>query len=338
MRLLRLLAVLVGDTLDRLRRRLLSWAGVAASAASGDATGVDDRPAPWLEYIRARAPWLVAGRRHLPSRSVSRVEPTWPHRSGAAVPNTIPPTSVTIPTASATAAPAFTTPSRAQQPTAGSSARKAAPPKQPKPDRAAVVRAVPDTTRPEPPASPDSRAPEKRVTQSIRGIPSAGHSSPPMSTPSAPQTAPRRTSSRPALAASTPLQVPRAEAAENPAHAPPERPRADGVRRAQPNTAEQQWPPLAHEAEAPAVRRTPEHAQESRPVTAAPEPSPLGMAWSEAAHATGSSDDDGFWADLPDRGFGEWQVQSSRSLIREQLHLARLLAEQAGSSWSALHS
>jgi hypothetical protein len=49
-------------------------------------------------------------------------------------------------------------------------------------------------------------------------------------------------------------------------------------------------------------------------------------------------EDERKWADLPDTGLGEWEVQSTRSLIREQLHLARLLKEQAGSSWSAPHS
>jgi len=46
------------------------------------------------------------------------------------------------------------------------------------------------------------------------------------------------------------------------------------------------------------------------------------------------------WPELPNTGWGEdtWQGPSSRSLVREQLRLTRLLAEQAGSSWSAPRS
>src|SRR6266446_4308188 len=84
MRPLRMLAVLLSNLLDRVRRALLSWAGVEVSAETHDGEAVDDRPAVWLEYVRARAPGLVAGKRHLPSQIVPMTEPSRPAPSGRA--------------------------------------------------------------------------------------------------------------------------------------------------------------------------------------------------------------------------------------------------------------
>jgi hypothetical protein len=52
----------------------------------------------------------------------------------------------------------------------------------------------------------------------------------------------------------------------------------------------------------------------------------------------GEADEAGYWVDLPEKGIDAWHLQSSRLLLREQVHLARLMAEQAGCSWSAPHS
>jgi hypothetical protein len=74
-----------------------------------------------------------------------------------------------------------------------------------------------------------------------------------------------------------------------------------------------------------------------RPAVFEPTPDD-GIRSSEPLPARGDAADVGHWATLPDRGVEEWEVQSTRLLLREQLHLIRLLAEQAGSSWSAPHS
>jgi hypothetical protein len=332
MRLLRVLAVWLGDALDRVRRALLSWAGVAADSVTDDTPGGDERPAAWLDYIRARAPWLVAGKRHLPSRSVT-----------SRVPDPIPP--APAPTATVKETPPDQRRARRSVIPALSHAARLTPPLPTVPVARSTHSAAP--------------APDTRATQPGRVIPPARRSGVPIS--SAGESAPRRTMSRPELETVTRSSLPSRHVAPDQTITtarPPESlletaSRAPVARPDEARPEEQQWPrllewafPLAHTDDRPARRPAGEQESESgqqlldhrRPT--ASEPSVRGAGRTHGAPVARSFEFDevGLWADLPDRGFEEWQVQSNRSLIREQLHLARLLAEQVGSSWSALHS
>jgi hypothetical protein len=346
MRLLRVLAVRLGDALDRVRRVLLSWAGVAADSVRDDTPGGDDRPAAWLDYIRARAPWLVAGKRHLPSRSVPAVLPPRPDASSTRVPDPIPP--APAPTATVKEAPPDQGRGRRSVIPAVSHAAGLTPP-------LPTVPVAPATHS----AAPAAPAPDTRATQPGRVIPPARRSAEPISI--ARESAPRRTMSRPALETVTRSSSPSRHVTPDqtittarPPESLPETPsRARVVRPDAARPGEQQWPRLlewafprqrVHEQPDRRPAGEPESEHERQPddgrPTAPARPSLRGMDGTNVSPVARSFDFDdvGLWADLPDKGIGEWQVQSSRSLIQEQLHLARLLAEQAGSSWSALHS
>src|SRR6266545_3511146 len=82
MRVLRRLAALIGWVLDRMARALVSWAGVARPGGAPE-SGDDGPPEHWLRYIRARAPWLLAGNR-LRRRSAGTRPPARPALEGAA--------------------------------------------------------------------------------------------------------------------------------------------------------------------------------------------------------------------------------------------------------------
>ncbi len=319
MRLLRKLAVLLGNVLDRVRRALLSWAGVVVStethgAETHDTESVNDRPGVWLEYVRARAPGLVAGKWHLPSQTVPTVEPSWPARSARAPVEgatliASPPTSVR-----ATATPRLTAP-RVQ-------------PMEPRPQPMTVIRPVqaPGPSVPPGPARPIQ--PSSTVAANRSSQPIA------MTRPTAAQTsgsstlvththAPTPSSVRLSLEAAP--QAP----ARPPQHSLPETASLGVAPPAEPKSAERKW--LAVDA-GPASE--PVAGKQAR----VPERPTSGRSAPRSMVQTDLSEDERKWADLPDTGLGEWEVQSTRSLIREQLHLARLLKEQAGSSWSALHS
>lgn len=340
MRLLRVLAVRLGDALDRVRRALLSWAGVAEGVRD-DTPGEDHRPAVWLDYIRAHAPWLIAGKRHLPVRSVP-VLPPRPDASSTRVPDSRPP-----------APPKAVTPDQGQL-------RPAEIPAPPHAAHRATPISVDPVARAAPTASllptrPRSPSAGTRARDPLRALPTA----PSRPVSPAPESAPRRTMSRPPLEAATRSSLPSKHVAEDPTMPAARRERppalvspARVVRPDAPRSAPQPWPrllerafPLAHAHDRPDRRRAVEHESDGGQQlldprrTRASEPSVRDVGRTVACVARSFEFDDvGLWADLPVRGFGEWQVQSSRSLIREQLHLARLLAEQAGSSWSALHS
>ena len=326
MRLLRLLAVLIGDALDRLRTALLSWAGVDPGSGEATTDSVDDRPAPWLDYIRARAPWLVAGKRRLPSGTVPRIEPTWPQLSRSALGDTIPRKPGPSAAGPTPAGPPFRAPivggstNRPATRTTEVRDTEPAPRKEPGPRRPAVIRVTPDPAR----AMLDWKA-----TQPIGGMPA----------PSTPRvTAPRRIAIPPASTAALPPPSPTRQDGERPpvTIARPSEQALPPAETAWPRWAEWSSAPK-REDERPAMRPAPQHEPEGW--TWLPEPDHVAAAPKPQPHVVDRTDnDDGLWVDLPDRGMEEWQVQSNRSLIREQLHFARLLAEQVGSSWSALHS
>jgi hypothetical protein len=315
MRLLRMLAVLLSRILDRVRRALLSWAGVAVNAGTDEATAVDDRPTVWLEYVRARAPGLVAGKRHLPSQTVPIIEPSWPAPSGTAPVDTAgrvpsPPAAVR-----ATPVPRVTAP-RVQNPT------ERAPAKEPHAHAMAVTRGTQDPRRSAPtkPAQPTQRSSDASPQRSSRPIATVA-----------------RTSGQPATVVHTRAPVPvrqGPEAAPSAIARPPQHPLPDRASRAaaprvEPSSAASALPALASgPAPEPEAGQPPRVAE--RPTSARRAP--------RSVVQTEVLQDESLWADLPDTGLGEWEVQSTRSLIREQLHLARLMKEQAGSSWSALHS
>lgn len=310
MRLLRMLAVLLSKLLDRLRRALLAWAGLAVPAETYDAEAVDDRPAVWLEYVRARAPGLVAGKRRLPSQTVPppMIEPSWLAPATTARVDTTtdiqsPRTAVRPAPVSRPTAPRPTAP----RPTAPRAARPAEAPQSPRPSL---------STTPAPPPQRSSR---------------------PISTPRATAAV---TAGQPggAMVAHTraPIPVrPAPDATPGAMARPPARPlpeiasRTGAAPRAAPHSAQPEWPAVDL-APVPESRAATPPLVPERPTSA--RGAPRGGVQADVF------EDESLWADLPDTGLRAWEVQSTRSLIREQLHLSRLLKEQAGSSWSALHS
>ena len=313
MRLLRLLASLLGAWLFRLGRRLLFWARGAGEPGFEPAEwrepAADGPPEHWLRHIQERSSWIPRGRR--PGGRAS----------------------------TAVRRPAIASP-------------VAAPPPGYRPTLAAVVAPGPSILRNDPVRKPG--AARFRMTAFLRPNPhqeagSAGARNGGAPAPEADAEPaarePGRAKPAGAAAKATPRSAPRRQRrapAILPAIAPVE------------GDAEA---PTAREVVAPAAAPAPAPA-ETVPVMAFPElpvQPGAGMAVGmpqearmprdvhEAEDADsphwpgdGTRDADHRWPELPEAHTERWDPQSSRSSMREQLHLVRLAAEQAGrgSSWS----
>jgi len=319
MRLLRLVAALVGGTLQRLGRVLLSWAAVESRQ---DADQIGDQhggpPEHLVRYLRERAPWLLIGDRPLPTRGAPRLHP-----------------------APAGGAPAASTVSAMprSQPDAGASSHRNADPVQPRATQARVPlrRAEPDHTVRQP-AEPtmqkriDSPATQRAAVPLVRPLNAEWRPTPiaearPLSSREStrradqPDATPRSTETR-WRESSTPAVTHSAPMVDLWVSLPAPVFRVDAV--------------AERDNAAPTVAVDDEARPESRQRPSVFEPTPdRGIRFLQPLPAPGDAADVGHWATLPDRGFEEWEVQSTRLLLREQLHLIRLLAEQAGSSWSA---
>lgn len=334
MSFLRSLASLVGRVFQRIARALLTWSRGSGESGGGPAAELwqapdDGPPEHWLRYIRQRAPWLVRGRRPglpgVPARATrAAAEPPEPAPTRASGARPEPPG-------------ALRARHRVVLPGPAAPPAHAEPPR-PEPDRRLAYepagRSVSGSPTPQP-----ARAPTlAKVVQPL----------------AAPSREPPREEHLARARAAVPVRALRAArvnlAGESPAS--PEAVRPPPARGA--TVPRDEWPQLP-----PGMltgEGSPEFAAPDSPVAAGradfipvasrafgartfPEPAPEGRTAPGAyAPAPGEreSPEDERWPELPDmRWRGEaWPVPSSRSLVREQLRLTRLLAEQAGSSWS----
>ena len=321
MRLLRLLAALVGGALHRLGQALRSWAGVGTSGEDDRAPDENGPPEHWLRYVRERAPWLVTGKSRrapvLQSRPAAVVTTAAPRPASAAARASAPATAPASGTASAA-------PAAARAP--GPAETGPVQPPAPVPHPAPTIRTVSQPRLTAGRLRLVAREIEKRSSGDapVTPLDSTSIVTSPMpeqrssiSKPQ-PESPPSPLRFAPVHSIVAPISAP--ISSEPPVRAASATPRSD-----------ESWPSLPP----PAFRL------DAGEVATHPPPVPRDE--SEAAPeppAQVEADDVGSWADLPDKGFEAWQVQSIQSLLREQRHLARLLAEQegAGSSWSTPHS
>ena len=324
MRLLRFLAALVGGTLHRLGQVLRSWAGAAIDGGGEDDRSRDENGPPehWLRYIRERggAPWFLASKRSVPTRSAPRRAPVLPSRPEAVV------------TAAA--------PRSAPVPALASAPSRAPAQTRPVQHPAPLIRPVAPRL--------ETREIDKRSRDDVRVTPLFATSivqSPTLERQSSsskpqPETPPRRFV--PVRSIAAPISV------EQPARAASATPHSN---ESLPTPASDPWPSLPPPP--PAFRLDAGDAATRPPSVPRDESEAAAGDWRPVMFESASDDETrpavepaaqveadeaGYWADLPEKGLEEWQVQSTRSLLREQLHLARLLAEQAGFSWSTPHS
>jgi hypothetical protein len=342
MGVLRTLALLLGRAFQHLARMLLSWSRVPVEGSADPTDGADSPddgpPEHWLKYVGQRAPWIVR-----------RIRPVLraPERPAAVEPGELGPGSVPAQRPAAAGASVYPTgdgpPAAAPLPlpvsgtsVLGSGSARAAGPHAPAATPLETWAARPG----DPPASPATRA-----------------------VPAVPQPVPMRRRALAAAQATEPDSTARRPAAPErviqpgPVRFPDESPGPGPVSRIRAARATgehtSRWPPL--EREAPPTRG--ERAAEKTAMTAVPPvwaaPRAGSRAFPEpvpedredgAARASPDGEPDipeeDRWPELPNTGWGEdtWQGPSSRSLVREQLRLNRLLAEQAGSSWSGPRS
>jgi hypothetical protein len=336
MRLLRAIASLLGRVLHRLARALLSWSRESAEGSTDPAGWADSPdggpPEHWLRYIRQRAPWLVRGNRPAP--------PSIPPRRPA------PPVQRPQP----------------PRPPAGVEEHPDSPRARPR-----MMRRGPElpSARPEEspanPADRSERAPATRSAPRPVAVRDAGAVAPPPALRTEPGTIGRvaREPREPAHSERPPPSRNRGAALPVPVVLTTEPRQPNLTHRALPASEAvvtgADWPPLpsggpllglgTHRDDSePAVRLAEASSVGTLP-PGGPRPNPIRIA--PAQHHTGGPPPHGSqfreedrWPDLPNtewRG-NAWEVPSSRSLVKEQLRLARLRAEQAGSSWSAPRS
>ena len=339
MRVLRTLAALVGRMFGRLARLLLLWShGPEAGEPdpAGWAEGPDNGPPEhWIRYIQQRAPWLVRGRRPgPPGVPVRRTASPGQQRSQPARPTRAP-----APPGPASERPLIVQ-SPLERPTPHQEARGArAPhpgPHHPEANPAAVIVAATVSnplSSPVRPMMPRVEAPVGATASALL----AGQREPVSRSAVVEGAAARR----------SPVVNPRGEVM--PVRGAPAIPHAEvpgpiAGRRdpgLETEDAGARWPDLpartrAQNPEAPLPVA-------SASLTAAGERQTESGARAEAqraARAQTEFQEEHRWPDLPEpRSRGdEWEAPSSRLREREQLRLTRLRAEQAGSSWSGLHS
>jgi len=344
MGVLRTLALLLGRAFQHLARILLSWSRVPveSSAEPGADSPDDGPPEHWLKYVGQRAPWIVR-----------RIRPVLraPGRPAAVEPGELGQGSVPAQRPAAAGAPAHPVvdgpPAAASLPlpVSGTSELRSGS------AQAGGSHDVPAATPLEAwPAQP-SDPPASPATGAV---------------PAAPQPVPMRRRALAPAQAAEPDNTARKPAA--PARViqpgpvrPPDQTPGPGPAAWMPTdraTGEHtlRWPPLEREAPPTRVERAAEKAAMTGPAgvppvwampraasRAFPEPVPENREDGTArasSHGEPEIPEEDRWPELPNTGWGEdtWQGPSSRSLVREQLRLTRLLAEQAGSSWSGPRS
>ncbi len=341
MRVLRTLAALIGRMFDRLARMLLRWSR-GPEAGEPDAAGWTEAsdhgpPEHWIRHIRQRAPWLVRGSRAAPSGVPLRWTASPVRQRGQPV----------------RPAPA------------------------PEPARAAGEHPRMLLSPPERPTAPpeagDARAPHvetRHVEANHAAVIPAATVSIPVSSPVRPVvrrggapvgarvTAPSTGQARESVSAGAviePAEVRQPPGVKFPGPAPLGRGEPAMVHTELPGPVAGRGAPLSLDTEDAAAPwpDLPVRARAENSGAPAPDASASWTAASEGrkdsgARAEGQRAAPGQtefqeahrWPDLPEpRSRGEaWEAPSSRLREREQLRLTRLRAEQAGSSWSGLHS
>ena len=330
MRLVRSLASLLGRVFQRLAGLLLAWSRGSASEPdleNWSAAPGDGPPEHWLRYVRARAPWLVRGNHAGPSPWPGGASNGYPaEEARASQPERTASSNGPMQMSVAASAPPA---AEAHRPyTVRGAKRTGQPPALPAPETRPAAHAAVLYQELHPTAPPPSQA---------VSAPTARHEATPESTTGSGSA--ERSSTRPTRAVTPNSSIPRYVTPwrSRPTTPPPRVEHASGA---------DFWPRLLHQdppEPAPRVSRNapgaviqdseqeqarstgeasiPELPESSRAIP--PEDRPAGEPDAER------------WPTLPDMGWREasWEVPSTQSLVREQLHQARLRAEQAGSSW-----
>lgn len=302
--------------LHRLGQALRTWAR-AAPAADGAEAGArdgDDPPEQWLRYVRERAPGFELGKRRAPVSAGRAAQPAAhsPMRAPAAISTAVAGAPVSTPAA----------PLRA--------------PAQSRP----LLRRAPEVRHTSEPSPVGAKRPRLEPRENVvrapvvtpRAAPPTAQSAAPQPEPEPAPPAARATRAR---SIATPISV------SQPVRAASETPRPRDVRPAPESKPWASLPPsMLGVGAGDGVTPVPWMARDDTAVSPTvreagtdDESPPPALAASYA-----EADDGGNWADLPEKGFEAWHLQSSRLLLREQLHLARLMAEQGGFSWSGPHS
>ncbi|HEU5218709.1 MAG TPA: hypothetical protein VFU23_08615 [Gemmatimonadales bacterium] len=348
----RVLAFL-GRLLSRVGHRLLVW---AAGAEGDGAAEWDGPPEHWLRYIRQRAPWLVRSRRTEersgPASAVGADRAFKRPRAFGAF----------------KAIRAFGTRLAGRVRAAPGGWRDATEAQVPVPgpeqnERAAAVRAF----RASRPGRVIPATAEWTTISAARAARLRVSPGPEPAAPGARRESSRGTS-RVAAVVRAPTVRPPAERTPMPPVEPISGAPGKTGRLGGSSASESEWPTGALERPTPfdhpqwlADRLGAPHREEivapgapasfrDAPRRAPPSPAPFEAergaepgTWPSIARVPsrqGSAEDENCWPELPESQGDPWDLQSSRSLLREQHHLVRLRAEQmgAGSSWSARRS
>jgi hypothetical protein len=341
MGVLRTLAALVGRMFDRLARVLLRWSRgpePGEPEPDGWVEAPDNGPPEhWIRHIRQRAPWLLRGSRPAPlgvpvRRTASPIQQRRQPVRPVAAPE---------PPRPASEHPRMN-PSASERPIAHPEAPEARAPHggihDAEPSHAAVVAAETASLPVSSPVGPVLRRGRAPVGARVTA-PLAAQERESVSRSGVLEPAEARRSP----VVNPPGQVLRVRGGPAILHAESTGPVAG--RRSPPNRhtedAVAPWPelPARARAENPDARLP----AASTSLTAAAEGRTKSGARAEGQRsARGHTEfqEEHRWPDLPEpRSRGdEWEVPSSRLREREQLRLTRLRAEQAGSSWSELHS
>jgi len=376
MRVLRRFVGLVGRVLDRVGRALVSWAGGSTRATEpADRAEEADHGPPdhWLRYIRQRAPWLLAGNR-LRARPRGRPPPSRPEARGETAVG--PETAARSETAAGpeiVGGPEAATTRPSRTPAAQRPEREGSPSNErrggPRRDAPRVVFPLPPrllpseiglaepivlsptraaSTRGEPTAAvvaPQSRADSSGGRHALRSQPPdhdrfAGEAKTVVE--------PGGSSGGGADGSHQRLASARSDASQV---------RVEPDEVARPSSGSIPAPPPAWWPGIPPLRVDGNEPQPVQQVAGDEGSVESGIRFRpKGEHATGEMsrqqsarwagrpqlepEERAVWPDLPESGTEEaaWQARSNRALLREQRRLARLRAEQAGSSWSGPRS
>ena len=326
MHFLRSLASLLGRVFARLSQFLLAWARRGTEPSGPEwAEAVDDGPPEhWLRYLRERSPWLVRGNGPAPTRAQGTRPVMQPetrdvrrttHIEGRGARGA----ARTVTRNAQRSAQALT-------PDAGRPTLEEPPNAVQSQPRASTV-LVPSSS----PVEPDREVGFERVPRPVSRVPSVVAPPAPVAirqgnVPNDRVVSPA--SGDPLVAGSTPtLHTPQGIDLNEPV--PQGASRVPLVVAPPPTIAIQQDHNPDDRAPRPATRAS---WSEGVPVRELHERAPR--------PAPGALESRDRWPDLPDVRWSEptWEVPSSQTLVRLQQRLARLQAEQAGSSWSGRHS
>jgi hypothetical protein len=353
MSLLRQLARVTARAVNRVAGRLLAWAGEApAVGAEPDAVDFavvepdDGPPAHWVETVRSKAPWLLTGARWpRPESPVRRLPVTRPNPEQKPAPSRLqaprdPRPNVVYKEGDRLNATRKREDRSPLEPVQSRVANDPPEPASPEPDPAAPKRrqgrTAPSSAIVEPELEPQGRVAsggQENLLPSpgpreARGF--ARQQSPTLSAPPAtpPSTGPVRY-----VQTGASMSSPRKREARHPSTTAP-------VRLAPPRSVARSvdLPPTSLDGSRPTEPAAISHARRRSA------PPFLSAVWNGLAReypktqtdvvedeATGTDD---LWPQLPEWGWQQWQVDPIQRQLQEWNRRSRLMAEQAGSSWS----